>query len=93
VQSVLERVHEAPVDRYPAVPFSKRQTASEAHAAHTVQVARTSRLQLGAMRTVMRAQSALPLMQQVQMQAYQFQQFSASSHRARFPAFGRGWRV
>jgi hypothetical protein len=93
VQSVLERVHEAPVDRYPAVPFSKRQTPSEAHAAHTMLVARTSRLQLGAMRSVLRAQSALPLMQQLQMQAYRFEPFSASSYRARFSTFGRGWRV
>jgi hypothetical protein len=78
---VRERLHEEVVERYPQVPFSKRFTPAATERAQEVQVQRTNRLQMNAMRTVVRAQAALPLLQNTQLQASRFGSFSASASR------------
>jgi hypothetical protein len=77
LESVLERLHAAPVSQFPDVPFSQRdaqktspQPAAPAGLGAFYTPGVFTQAQAGAMRTVNQAQAGLALLQAAQMQAY-----------------------
>jgi len=82
---VRDRLHAQPASRYPTAPFSKRSGSSrQAAFSAALQAQRLNAPQMASMRTVLKTGAAVPLLQQSQVQAYQFQSFQASSYRTRF---------